>query len=83
MESSFCYNFGLQDENWVFVFATLPGLDLLSDDYFCDGSILTAPNVFYQIYTIYASVEGCRTPLVCALLPDKKKNDLFVASSVF
>ena len=65
-----------QDENRVIVFATLPGLDLLSlsDDWFCDGTFSTAPNVFCQIYTIHASVEGCLIPIVYALLPDKKES---------
>ena len=67
---------GPQDKNWVIVFATLPGLDSLSlsDDWFCDGTFSTAPNVFYQIYTIHASVEGCLIPIVYALLPDKKES---------
>ena len=58
------------------MFATLPGLDLLSlsDDWFCDGTFSTAPNVFYQFYTSYASVEGCLIPFVYALLPDKKES---------
>ena len=65
-----------QDEKWFIVFATLPGLDLLSlsDDWFCDGTLSTAPNVFYQIYTIHASVEGCLIHIVYALLPDKKES---------
>ena len=67
---------GPQYENRVIVFATLPGLDLLSssDDWFCDGTFSTAPNVFYQIYTIHASIEGCLIPIVYALLPDKKES---------
>ena len=69
-----------QDENRVIVFATLPGLDLLilSDGWFCDGTFSTAPNVYYQIYTIHASVEGCLFPTVYALLPDKK-DQIFIA----
>ena len=67
---------GPQDETRVIVFATLPGLDLLSlsDDWFCDETFSTAPNVFYQIYTTHASVEGCLIPIVYALLPDKKES---------
>ena len=75
-EQFLLHDSGPQDENRVIVFATLPGLDLLSlsDDWFCDGTFSTAPNVFYQIYTIHASVEGCLIPIVYALLPDKKES---------
>ena len=57
------------------MFATLPALDLLeqADDWFCDRTFSTAPNVFYQVYTIHGTVEGYHIPLVYALLPDKKE----------
>ena len=69
------YNSGPQDEKRIIVFATLPAIDLLeqSDDCFCDGTFSTATNVFYQVYTIHASVDGVNLPLVYALLPDKKE----------
>ena len=56
------------------MFATLPELDLLSlsDDWFCEGTFSTAPNIFYQIYTIHVSVEGCLIPFFNPLLPEKK-----------
>ena len=75
-EQFLLHNSGPQDENRVIVFATLPELDLLSlyDDWFCDGTFSTAPTVFYQIYTIHASAEGCLIPIVYALLPDKKES---------
>ena len=58
-----------------FFFETLSAIDLLeqSDDWFCDGTFSTAPNVFYQVNTIHASVDGVNLPLVYALLPDKKE----------
>ena len=45
-----------QDEDRVFVFATLPGLDILglSKHWFCNETFSTTPNVFWQIYTIQA-----------------------------
>ena len=44
-------NSGSKDENRVIVFAMLPGLDLLSlsDDWLCDVTFSTAPNVSYQL----------------------------------
>ena len=76
-EQFFLHDSSSQDENRVIVFATLHGLDLLSssDDWFCDGTFSSAPNVFFQIYTIHASVEGCLLPPVYALLPDKKESN--------
>ena len=69
------YDSGPQDEKRIIVFATLPAIDLLeqSEDWFCDGTFSTAPNVFFQVYTIHALVDGVNLPLVYALLPDKKE----------
>ena len=69
------YDSGPQDEKRIIVFATLPAIELLeqSDDWFCDETFSTAPNVFYQVYTIHASVDGANLPLVDGLLPDKKE----------
>ena len=54
------FDSGPNDTKRIMVFTTLPGLDILSgaDDWFCDGTFSTAPSVFFQIYTIHASVEG-------------------------
>ena len=70
----FMYQYsGLQDDKGFIVFVTLPAIDLRqSDDWFCDGTFLTAPNVFYQVYTIHASVDGVYFLLVYILRPDKK-----------
>ena len=75
----FMYQYsGLQDDKGFIVFVTLPAIDFLeqSDDWFCDGTFLTAPNVFYQVYTIHASVDGVYFLLVYDLLPDKKIREL-------
>ena len=57
------------------VFTTLPGIDLLigADVWFYGGTFSTAPNEFFQIYTINASVGGTLLPIVHALLPDNKQ----------
>ena len=69
------YDSGPQDDERVIVFATLTTIDLLeqSDNWFCDRTSSTAPNVFNQVYTIHASVDGVNLPLVYAVLPDKKE----------
>ena len=79
------FDSGPNDTKRIMVFTTLPGLDLLSgaDDWFCDGTFSTAPSVFFQIYTIHASVEGILIPIVYALLPDKKEETYFRLLSCF
>ena len=74
-EKFFYYDSWHHDKKRILVLTTLSAIDLLeqSDDWFCDGTFSTAPNVFYQVYTIYASVNGVNLRLVYALLPDKKK----------
>ena len=64
-----------QDKKGIVVFATRSAIDLLkqSDDWFCDGTFWTAPNVFYQVYTIKASVGGVKLPLAYALHYDKRE----------
>ena len=71
------YDSGPQDDERVIVFATLPTIDLLeqSDNWFCDRTCSTAPNVLNQVYTIHASVDGVNLPLVYAVLPDKKRRE--------
>ena len=69
------FDSGPNDTKRTMLFNTLARLDLLSgvDDWFCDGTFSTAPSVFFQIYTIHASVEGILILIVYALLPDKKE----------
>ena len=73
------FDYGPNDTKRIMLFTTLPGLDLLSgaDDWFCDGFFSTAPSVFFQIYTIHASVEGILIHIVYALPPDKKEKTYF------
>ena len=73
------FDSGPNDTKQTMLFNTLAGLDLLSgvDDWFCDGTFSTAPSVFFQIYTIHASVEGILILIVYALLPDKKEETYF------
>ena len=58
------------------VFNAVPVLDSLScaDNWFCGAIFPTAPNVFFQIYTIHASVDGVQVPIVYALLPNNKED---------
>ena len=72
-EQFLLHDSGPQDENRVIVLATLPG-SYLYRMIGCDGTFSTAPNVFYQIYTIHASVEGCLIPIVYSLLPDNNES---------
>ena len=69
-------DFSPQDEDLIFVFATLHGVDILrlSIDWFCDGTFSTASNVFYQINTKHTLAERCPLPLVYVLLPDEKES---------
>ena len=81
------YDSGPQDEKRIIVFATLPAIDLLeeSDDWFCDGTFSTAPNVFYQVYTIHAVVDSVNLPLVYVLslkffkFKNSARSDLIIA----
>ena len=79
------FDSGPIDTKQTMLFNTLAGLDLLSgvDDWFCDGTFSTAPSVFFQIYTIHASVEGILILIVYALLPDKKEESYFRLLSCF
>ena len=69
------FDSGPLDEKRNIVFATLPAIDLLeqSDDWFCDETFSIATIVFYQVYTIHASVDRVNLPLVHVLLPDNKE----------
>ena len=62
-------------EKRIVAFATQKTINLLEQptDWLCSANFATAPNISYQVYTIYASVDGVNSPLVYALLHDKKK----------
>ena len=57
------------------VFTTFPGIDFLigADICFYGGTFSTAPNGFFEIYIINASVGGTLLPIVHALLPGSKQ----------
>ena len=74
------FDSGPNDTKRILVFTTLL---IVADVWFCDGTFSTAPSVFFQIYTIHASVEGIRIPIVYALLPDKKKETYIRLLSCF
>ena len=45
-----------------------------SDNWFCDGTFKVCPDIFYQLYTIHAQVNGRVLPCVYGLLPNKTQN---------
>ena len=61
------------DADRILVFATNAALELLntSKHWFMDGTFLTTPPLYAQLYTIHALVDKQTVPCVYALLPNK------------
>jgi len=59
--------------NRILVFATDDNLRKLCTEtaVFGDGTFYSCPELFYQLYTLHASIDGQMYPLVFALLPNK------------
>lgn len=59
----------------IMIFSTQRNLALLrqSEDWFADGTFKTAPQQFYQLYTVHALKSNRCFPCVYALLPNKQE----------
>ena len=66
---------GVDDPERFFIFCTKCGLQLLgqSQHWYADGTFKVCPQVFFQVYTIHAQVNGQILPCVFSLLPNKAK----------
>ena len=55
------------------MFGTMSNLNLLQlhDHWFIDGTFKVSPNVFYQVFTIHALIDGSAYPFIYVLLSDK------------
>jgi hypothetical protein len=75
-EQFLVFDSGVGDDNRLIIFASQMCLRLLagSDNWFCDGTFKVCPDVFYQLYTIHALVNGRVFPCVYGLLPNKTQN---------
>ena len=69
------YDSGIGDDGRILIFASDQGLELLSNSehWFCDGTFKVCPEIFYQVYTIHALVNGRVLPCLFALLPNKNQ----------
>ncbi|CAF1055049.1 unnamed protein product, partial [Brachionus calyciflorus] len=77
-DNFFFYDSGKDDENRFFIFTTEENLKLLEkSNCFADGTFSVAPNLFYQVYTIHAFVNGRCIPLVYCLLP-RKTEEIYI-----
>ena len=64
------------NENRMMIFSTKTNLSYLckSTAIYGDGTFKVAPNLFYQLYSLHATVYGENVPLVYVLLPNKTKD---------
>ncbi|KAL3863532.1 hypothetical protein ACJMK2_005284 [Sinanodonta woodiana] len=55
------------------MFGTTENINRLqsSEHWFVDGTFKVAPEVFYQIFTIYALIDSKAVPLIYCLIQDK------------
>ena len=69
------YDSGIGDDERILIFASDQGLELLSNSehWLCDGTFKVCSEIFYQVYTIYALVNGRVFPCLLALLPNKNQ----------
>ena len=67
---------GHGDDNRLMIFCSQQCLRLLADqnNWFCDGTFKVCPDIFYQVYTVHAEVNGRLLPCVYGLLPNKTQN---------
>ena len=63
------------EENRILVFATNDNIQLLAESpsWFMDGTFKTAPELFFQLYTIHSCTAKKVLPCVYALLPNKQQ----------
>ena len=64
---------GVDDPERFFIFGSNRGLQLLgqSQHWYADGTFKVCPQVFFQVYTIHAQINGQVLPCVFSLLPNK------------
>jgi hypothetical protein len=69
------YDSGIDSPARILIFSTETNLRALTTTghWFADGTFKTAPELFYQIYTIHALVDNI-LPFVYALLPNNRAN---------
>ena len=72
-EQFLIFDGGQGDAERIFIFVTNQSLQLLSlsQNWFGDGTFKACPQIFFQIYTIHAQIDGYIFPCICALLPYK------------
>ena len=72
-EQFLIFDSGQGDADRIFIFGTNQSLQLLSQsqNWFGDGTFKVCPQIFFQIYTIHAQINGRILPCIYALLPNK------------
>ena len=72
-EQFLIFNSGQGDADRIFIFGTNQSLQLLSQSqkWFGDGTFKVCPQIFFQIYTIRAQINGCILPCIYALFLNK------------
>ncbi len=68
---------GNDGENCMFIFGTMQNLELLEKykQWFTDGTFKVAPELFFQVFTLHASINSRATPLLYILMPSKTEED--------
>ncbi|ESO92469.1 hypothetical protein LOTGIDRAFT_175700 [Lottia gigantea] len=71
-------DFLIHQDDDMLILSTTENLQHLSGSevLFCDGTFSAVPEVFHQLYSVHALVEGKMFPLVYSLLPNKKQSAL-------
>ena len=66
---------GENDPERIIIIATKKNLEILcnSDCIYLDGTFKSCPDLFYQLFTLHAFVEGKQFPFVYVLLPGKTR----------
>lgn len=74
-EQFLTYDSGVGDEERVFIFCSPQGLQLLgeSEHWYGDGTFKICPEIYYQLYTVHAQLDGRIFPCAFALLPNKQE----------
>ena len=69
------FDSGPGDDGRILIFATDQAVELLStsNDWFCDGTFIVCPEIFFQLYTIHARSNERTIPCVFGLLPNKTR----------
>ena len=62
-------------EDRIIIFATDENIQLLAESpsWFMDGTFKTAPELFFQLYTIHSCTANRVLPCIYALLPNKQQ----------